>query len=42
YLNLLISTHTGFETRVVVTGNAGEHALTTKLADLLSHMLILY
>jgi len=37
YLNLLISTRTGFETRVVVTGNAGEHALTTKLADILSY-----
>ncbi len=37
YLNLLISTHTGFETRILVTGNAGEHALTTKLADILSY-----
>lgn len=37
YLNLLISAHTGFETRVVITGNAGEHALTTKLADILSY-----
>jgi mannosyl-3-phosphoglycerate synthase len=37
YLNLLISAQTGFETRVVITGNAGEHALTTKLADILSY-----
>lgn len=28
YLNLLLSTCTGFETGVVITGNAGEHALT--------------
>jgi mannosyl-3-phosphoglycerate synthase len=37
YLNLIISTRTGFETRIVITGNAGEHALTTKLADILSY-----
>jgi mannosyl-3-phosphoglycerate synthase len=37
YLNLLISTCAGFETRVVITGNAGEHAMTTKLADILSY-----
>jgi len=37
YLNLLLSTCTGFETRVVITGNAGEHALATKLADILSY-----
>jgi len=37
YLNLLISTCVGFETRIVITGNAGEHALTTKLADILSY-----
>jgi mannosyl-3-phosphoglycerate synthase len=37
HLNLLLSTSTGFETGVVITGNAGEHALTTKLADLLSY-----
>lgn len=37
YLNLLISTSTGFETGVVITGNAGEHALTTKLADIMSY-----
>lgn len=37
YLNLLLSTYTGFETRVVVTGNAGEHALTMELADILCY-----
>ena len=37
YLNLLISTRTGFETRILITGNAGEHAMTTKLADILSY-----
>jgi mannosyl-3-phosphoglycerate synthase len=37
YLNLLLSTRTGFETRVVITGNAGEHAMTTKLANILSY-----
>ena len=37
YLNLVLSTRAGFETRVVITGNAGEHALTTKLADILSY-----
>ncbi len=37
YLNLLMSLHSGFETRILITGNAGEHALTTKLADILSY-----
>lgn len=37
YLNLLMSLRTGFETRILITGNAGEHALTTKLADILSY-----
>lgn len=37
YLNLLISTRTGFETNILITGNAGEHALTTELADILSY-----
>ncbi len=37
YLNLLISTCTGFETGVVITGNAGEHALTTNLADIMEY-----
>ena len=35
YLNILISTKTGFETEVVRTGNAGEHAMSTKLAEIL-------
>ncbi|MCD6456818.1 MAG: mannosyl-3-phosphoglycerate synthase [Methanophagales archaeon] len=37
YLNLLLSTNSGFETGVVVTGNAGEHAMTTKLADIMRY-----
>jgi mannosyl-3-phosphoglycerate synthase len=32
YLNRLISLYTGFETDVIKTGNAGEHAMTTDLA----------
>jgi mannosyl-3-phosphoglycerate synthase len=35
YLNSLISTKTGFETEVVTTGNAGEHALSMRLAEIL-------
>lgn len=31
-LNRLLSHHTGFETEIVKTGNAGEHALTLELA----------
>jgi mannosyl-3-phosphoglycerate synthase len=31
-LNKLISHYTGFETEIIKTGNAGEHALTTELA----------
>ncbi len=37
FLNRLISYHTGFETEVIKTGNAGEHALTTNLALLLDY-----
>jgi len=37
YLNLLLSISTGFETGVVITGNAGEHALTTNLADIMEY-----
>ncbi|HSO74499.1 MAG TPA: mannosyl-3-phosphoglycerate synthase [Blastocatellia bacterium] len=37
FINRLISYHTGFETDVVKTGNAGEHALTTNLALLLDY-----
>lgn len=32
YLNKLVSHYTGFETEVIRTGNAGEHALTLDLA----------
>jgi len=35
YLNSLISTKTGFETEVVITGNAGEHAMSMQLAEIL-------
>ncbi|MBA7505145.1 hypothetical protein ES706_03808 [subsurface metagenome] len=37
YLNDLISTRTGFETEVVKTGNAGEHAMSMKLAEILPY-----
>jgi mannosyl-3-phosphoglycerate synthase len=33
YLNSLISTKTGFETEVVTTANAGEHAMSMQLAE---------
>jgi mannosyl-3-phosphoglycerate synthase len=32
FLNLLIATYSGFGTDLIVTGNAGEHALTMELA----------
>jgi mannosyl-3-phosphoglycerate synthase len=35
--NSLISSSTGFETNVIKTGNAGEHAMTLKLAELLPY-----
>jgi len=37
YLNDLIYTGTGFETEVVRTGNAGEHAMSMKLAEILPY-----
>lgn len=37
YLNLLISIHTGFETNIIKTGNAGEHGMTMKLAEIMAH-----
>jgi mannosyl-3-phosphoglycerate synthase len=37
YLNRLVSYHTGFETEVIKTGNAGEHALSMDLALLLDY-----
>jgi mannosyl-3-phosphoglycerate synthase len=36
-LNSMISAKTGFETDIIKTGNAGEHAMTTKLAELLPY-----
>lgn len=35
YMNLLIGARTGFETNIIVTGNAGEHAMSLKLADVM-------
>lgn len=37
FLNRLISYHTGFETEVIKTGNAGEHAMSISLALLLDY-----
>ncbi|MEA3442567.1 MAG: mannosyl-3-phosphoglycerate synthase [Chloroflexota bacterium] len=37
YLNDLILSKTGFETEVVRTGNAGEHAISMKLAEILPY-----
>ncbi len=37
YLNSLISTETGFETEVVRTGNAGEHAMSMQLAEIIPY-----
>ena len=37
YLNDLISSKIGFETEVVRTGNAGEHAISMKLAEILPY-----
>ena len=35
YMNSLIGEGTNFETNIVVTGNAGEHAMTIKLAEIM-------
>ena len=35
--NSLISSSTGFETNIIKTGNAGEHAMSLKLAELLPY-----
>jgi len=35
--NSLISSNTGFETNIIKTGNAGEHAMSIKLAELLPY-----
>lgn len=32
FLNLILSTYTGFGTEIIVTGNSGEHAMTMDLA----------
>ncbi len=37
YLNLLISINTGFETNIIKTGNAGEHGMTMKLAEIMAY-----
>ncbi len=36
YLNRLISTHSGFGTEIIKTGNSGEYAMSMKLAELLA------
>jgi len=37
YMNLLIGNLTGFETDVIKTGNAGEHAMSIKLAEIMAY-----
>ncbi len=37
YMNLLLSSQLGTETRILKTGNAGEHAMSMKLAEKLSY-----
>ena len=37
YLNDLISTKTGFETDIVTTANAGEHAMSMQLAEIIPY-----
>ena len=37
YMNTLISSKTGFETEIIKTANAGEHAMTMKLAEILPY-----
>ncbi|MFC1917194.1 mannosyl-3-phosphoglycerate synthase [Chloroflexota bacterium] len=36
-MNSLISSKTGFETEIIKTGNAGEHAMSLKLAEMLPY-----
>ena len=36
-MNSLISARTGFETEIIKTGNAGEHAMSLKLAEILPY-----
>lgn len=35
YFNILLSARTGFETDIIKTANAGEHAITMKLAEIM-------
>ena len=37
YINALLSDKTGFETEIIKTANAGEHAMTIKLAEILPY-----
>ena len=37
YLNMLLASHTGFETAIIKTGNAGEHAMTMNLASIMAY-----
>ena len=37
YMNALISDKTGFETEIIKTANAGEHAMSIKLAEILPY-----
>jgi mannosyl-3-phosphoglycerate synthase len=37
YMNSLVSANTGFETEIVKTSNAGEHAMTLALAEMLPY-----
>ncbi len=37
YLNAIISHYIGFETEIIKTGNAGEHAMSMKLAEILTY-----
>jgi len=37
YLNLLLSNYLGYKTDIIKTGNAGEHAMSMKLAERLSY-----
>lgn len=37
YMNSLISTKLGFETNIIKTGNAGEHAMSLRLAEVLPY-----
>jgi mannosyl-3-phosphoglycerate synthase len=37
YLNMLLAVQTGFETTIIKTGNAGEHAMTMKLANIMAY-----